>query len=178
VPRLFSAVVPPEPALDHLSEWLSPRMSALGADLRWNPRSRWHITLGFYGDGDDPDRRTVWLRTRLAGLAAPRLRLAGGGTFPGVLWAGVDTDADTDAEVFAAVADAAGAGDDDRLPFRPHLTLARWRRDRAETDSPVTALNGYTGPWFTPDGVVLMRSETARSGFDYTAVERIALAGD
>lgn len=174
MPRLFSAVVPPESALDHLSEWLSPRMSALGTDLRWNPRSRWHITLGFYGNDDDPDRRTAWLRTRLAGLTVPRLRLAGVGTFPGVLWAGVDTGDD----MFPAVAAAAGAGDEDRLPFRPHLTLARWRGDRVKTDSPAVALNGYTGPWFTPDGVVLMRSDTARSGFDYTTVERVALAGD
>ncbi|HEY0804030.1 MAG TPA: 2'-5' RNA ligase family protein, partial [Pseudonocardiaceae bacterium] len=72
--RLFSALVPPAAALDHLAGWLPDQ-----APVRWTPPERRHVTLGFFGDDDDPDRRAKWLRRRVTGRPAPTIRLAGGG---------------------------------------------------------------------------------------------------
>ncbi|HKN96915.1 MAG TPA: RNA 2',3'-cyclic phosphodiesterase, partial [Pseudonocardiaceae bacterium] len=77
--RLFSALVPPAAAVDHLVGWLADRTADLPPEVRWIPAQRWHVTLGFFGDDDDPVRRTRWLRRRTEGRPAPALRLAGGG---------------------------------------------------------------------------------------------------
>jgi 2'-5' RNA ligase len=175
--RLFSALVPPAPVLDHLSEHLA--RSGTDRDvLRWMPADRWHVTLGFFGDDDDPVRRTKWLRRRAGGRPAPRLRLAGGGTFPGVLWVGAHPDTADDERRLAQLARAAGAG---RRDFTAHLTLARWRSGAPEKDMLPDSLAGYTGPWFTPDAVVLMLSDfvvadSGRREPTYTTVERLPLA--
>src|ERR1700743_2167733 len=80
--RLFSALVPPAPVLDDLAARLAAPTTALPPELRRTPRERWHITLGFFGDDDDPVRRAKWLRRRVGGRQAPALRLGGGGGVP------------------------------------------------------------------------------------------------
>jgi 2'-5' RNA ligase len=174
VPRLFSALVPPAAALDHLATWLADHPT--DTPVRWSPRDRWHVTLGFFGDDDDPDRRTKWLRRRVAGRPAPTLRLAGAGTFPGVLWTAVHTGTETDARRLARLAQAAGAGRADRFGFHPHLTLARWRSGTPDSAALIAVFAGYTGPWFTPDELLLMRSVLGSGGPTYTTVDRLPLA--
>jgi 2'-5' RNA ligase len=158
--------VPPAHVVDHLATWLGD--VAGPPELRWTPVDRWHVTLGFFGDDDDPVRRTKWLRRRAEGRQAPALRLAGGGTFPGVLWSGVQT---RDDRLLGRLAQAAGAG---RRGFRPHLTVARWRSGTPDGETLIQLLSGYTGPWFMPDAVVLLRSENQT----YTTVDRLPLARD
>jgi RNA 2',3'-cyclic 3'-phosphodiesterase len=168
--RLFSAIVPPPEVVDDLAGWLAGHKGDLPAELRWTPVDRWHVSLGFFGDDDDPVRRARWLTRRAEGRPAPRLRIAGAGTFPGVLWARVHTD---DERVLGQLAKAAGAG---RRGYRPHLTLARWRSGKPDEMAMVEPFEGYSGPWFTPDVLLLMRSEPGRSGPTYTTVERLPLA--
>jgi 2'-5' RNA ligase len=179
MPRLFSALVPPAAVLGHLSDFLATHTADRDKALRWTPADNWHITLGFFGDDDDPVRRSKWLHRRADGRPAPRLRLAGGGTFPGVLWVGVDTD---DVTVLARLAQAAGAG---RRGYRPHLTLARWRSGEVDQAKLIELFDGYTGPWFIPDELLLMRSDfpgagnggtLERRGPTYTTVDRVSLS--
>jgi 2'-5' RNA ligase len=174
VARLFSALIPPAPVLDHLAVWLADHPT--DTPVRWSPRDRWHVTIGFFGDDDDPDRRTKWLRRRVAGRPAPTLRLAGAGTFHGVLWTGVHTGTEPDARRLARLAQAAGAGRADRSGFHPHLTLARWRAGTPDSAVLIAVFAGYTGPWFTPDELLLMRSELGSGGPTYTTVDRLPLA--
>ncbi|HEY3753970.1 MAG TPA: 2'-5' RNA ligase family protein [Pseudonocardiaceae bacterium] len=178
--RLFSALVPPAAVLDHLTDHLADQSARLPTGLRWTPADRWHVTLRFYGDGDDPVTRAAWLRERVEGRVAPRLRLTGGGTFAGVLWAGVHAATVVDERRFAELAEAAGA---DGTEFRAHLTLARWRASRQvpEKIAPTDFLLGYTGPWFVPEVALLMRSDftagdEGRREPIYTTVERLPLA--
>jgi 2'-5' RNA ligase len=178
--RLFSALVPPASAIDHLADHVADQATRLPTGVRWTPADRWHVTLGFFGDDDDPVHRAAWLRERTEGRTAPRLRLAGGGTFPGVLWADVHADTADDVRWFAELASAAGADGDG---FRPHLTLARWRAARRvpEKVAPTDFLLGYTGPWFVPEAALLMRSDFTigdEGGREptYTTVERLPLA--
>lgn len=169
--RLFSALVPPPDAIDDLDARLAG-LQAQQPRLRFTPAERWHVTLGFFGDGDDPRRRSAWLSRRLAGRAEVRLRLAGGGTFPGVLWVGVESAGERDAEALRRLAQAAGAG---RRGFTAHLTVARWRDrgvSRAEAAGPLAA---YIGPWFTAREVALMRSDQGAGGPRYTVIARLSL---
>jgi 2'-5' RNA ligase len=81
------------------------------------------------------------------------LRLAGSGRFgslcrPQVAWAGLEGDVEPLVELVGRLAAAARALElpvEDR-PFRPHLTLGRWR-PRAPADGALTdRLAGYRGP--------------------------------
>jgi 2'-5' RNA ligase len=167
VARLFTAIVPPEPVRARLGGLLEPLREGT-AGLRWTPRERWHVTLGFFGDEDDPALRTRWLHDRAEGLPAPALRLAGAGTFRGVLWVGVEA---ADPERFRRLARACGA---DRRRFRAHLTVASWRR-RADTAGARDALGEFAGEWFTPAEVVLVRSDLDHTGPHYSRVTSVPL---
>jgi len=169
--RLFSALVPPEAVVADLAARVA-EVDSVVSTLRWTPAQRWHVTLGFFGDSDDPRRRTAWLRRRAQGLTAPRLRLAGGGTFPGALWVGVVAATDDDVRVLARLAKAAGAG---RQGYRPHLTVARWRAGQPDKGILRDLFADYLGPWFTPMDVVLMHSLRAASGLVYTPLDRVPL---
>lgn len=165
--RLFSAVVPPAAALDELDTAVRQARAAVG-ELRWIPQRSWHVTLCFYGE-DDPEARAAWLGDRLAAAPARPLSLTGSGTFPGVLWVGVSGE-------LADLASAAGADDDPR-PYHPHLTLARWRRDRgrraaAEAAVAAESLASFRGAAWQVAEVVLIRSELSRAGARYAVHHR------
>lgn len=163
--RLFTAVVPPAGAVDALARDVARLPSVPG--LRWTPRSQWHITLGFFGT-DDVGARQEWLGPRLAGIAAPRIRLAGSGTFSGVLWCGVG------GEDIAELAAAAGA-DEQRRAFHPHVTLARGRPPGG-IDPVAELLGDHRGPRWTASEVVLLRSDRGSAGPVYTHVARYPLS--
>jgi 2'-5' RNA ligase len=173
MPRLFSALVPPEPAIRHLARHID---SSAAEDVRWVPVATWHVTLGFFGDADDLTQRAAWLRARITG-SGPRLRLAGGGSFPGVLWIGVAAEAEPGNRRLAEIAEAAGAGLEDR-EFRPHLTVARARRrqGRRAIDALAGTLADYVGPQWLASEVVLFSSQQTAEGPHYREVERFPLA--
>jgi RNA 2',3'-cyclic 3'-phosphodiesterase len=99
--------------------------------------------------------------------AAPpmTLRMAGGGRFgslrrPQVAWAGIEGDVEPLVELAArltAVARKLGLPVEER-PFRPHLTLGRWR-PRAPADGTLPdRLAGYRGPTWPVTEVRLLDS--------------------
>lgn len=149
--RLFSALRPAKGAAADLAERLSE-------PDRFEPRSRWHITLCFYGEADAAARADQ-LRARLDGVWAPRLRLAGSGRFGRVYFAAVE---ERRPGSLQALASACGAG----AEYRPHLTLSR-RADRLASDP----LDGYLGPWFTAAEAVLLASAHGQ----YRVMDRFAL---
>ncbi|AWZ09094.1 MULTISPECIES: RNA 2',3'-cyclic phosphodiesterase [unclassified Streptomyces] len=153
--RLFVALAPPDEAKDELARALRPAYEAY-PHMRWNRIEDWHITLAFLGEL--PVGAASLLQPPLAELAAARgpvrLGLRGGGHFgERVLWSGIDGDVDglhllaTDVR---AVVKECGIPFEDR-PLRPHLTLARARRNDASSAVEAAAgLAGFTGrPWPT-----------------------------
>lgn len=168
--RLFSAILVPEQHLAELAEIIEgPRERH--PEFRWAPAGNWHITLGYYG-GVEPagvDSRLSWLRERLDGQPAPKLRLAGAGTFPQVLWAGVESDG------LAGLARLAGAETDGRA-YHAHLTLARHTPEQTGAAQAVAAgLAGYRSPEWTAAETVLMTSERIENQQVYRVAGRIAL---
>ncbi len=151
--RVFVALAPPDPAKDELARALGPAYAAYPR-LRWNRIEDWHLTLAFLGE--QPAAALDLLRPALAGLAAARtplsFALTGGGHFDErVLWSGVEGDIDAlqmlAGEVRALVKGCGVAFEERRL--RPHLTLARARRDDPASVTAVAAsLGGFAGqPW-------------------------------
>jgi RNA 2',3'-cyclic 3'-phosphodiesterase len=99
--------------------------------------------------------------------AAPpmTLRLAGGGRFgssrrPQVAWAGLDGDVAPLVDLarrLAAVARSLRLAVEDR-PFRPHLTIGRWRPGRPADGTVVDRLADYRGPAWPVTEVRLLDS--------------------
>jgi 2'-5' RNA ligase len=122
---------------------------------RWSTPDRWHLTLLFLGDipaGRLPD---LVDRAGPAVAAAPAMTLwlAGGGRFgsqrrPQVAWAGLDGDVRPLADLAGRLAAAARSLrlEVEERPFRPHLTLGRWRPGRPADAAVVDRLADYHGP--------------------------------
>ncbi|WP_024877469.1 2'-5' RNA ligase family protein [Saccharomonospora piscinae] len=176
--KLFSAVVPPPEVVTALRRELRSHRVEGDSALRWTAAARWHVTLGFYGH-EPPEPRSRWLRERLSGQAATEVRLAGAGSFRGVLWLGVR------GEGLSALAEAARPECGDR-PYVGHLTLALARRGTHREDRAARAaierwrrsLTAFAGPAWTAREVVLLRSDPAGepgAGPRYGVVDRIGL---
>ncbi|MFF4596605.1 RNA 2',3'-cyclic phosphodiesterase [Amycolatopsis sp. NPDC001319] len=161
--RLFTALRPPADVVAAVALSLGEP----GPGLRWSPPEDWHVTLAYYGEAD-PEERAADLVPALAGRPAVDVRLTGPGTFPGVLWLGVAGDGLT------RLAEAAGADQEER-PYRAHLTLARYPRDRRGAATPWTQrLAGFASREWTAREVVLMGSAET-SGPRYRALRTFPL---
>lgn len=176
--RLFAAVDPPAEVRASLTASLGPDRDEL---MRWIRPEQWHLTLAFYGEVDEA--KVDKLQDGLA-RAAERtrpfgVRLATAGTFPKqsararVLWVGLDGEVDA----MRRLADrCAGAGRrarisvDDRK-FRPHLTLARARRDTVDAADVVGRMASYASPWWTVTSLRLVHSTLGREVHHETLCE-------
>ncbi|MEV7525128.1 RNA 2',3'-cyclic phosphodiesterase [Streptomyces sp. NPDC091371] len=153
--RIFIALAPPDDAKQELERVLGPAYAAYPR-MRWNRIEDWHITLAFLGEL--PVAAVPLLRPPLAELVAARrpLRLAlrGGGHFDErVLWTGIDGDLEELhllADDVRALVKECGIPYEGR-PLRPHLTLARSRRNEPPHAVEAAAgLAAFTGrPWHT-----------------------------
>jgi 2'-5' RNA ligase len=165
------AVVPPAPALADLERAVAPLRDAPGAP-RWTPPDRWHLTLLFLGTV--PAGVVPPLTAALGAAVAPTpplvLRLAGAGRFgshrrPQVAWTGVEGDVGPLAELAGRLAAAARRlrlEVEDR-PFRPHLTLGRWRPRQPADGDLLDRLAGYEGPSWPVAAVELVESRLGPS---------------
>jgi 2'-5' RNA ligase len=130
-------------------------LRGLSGAPRWTTPDRWHLTLLFLGAVPDELVESLVAASGPAVGGAPpmTLRLAGGGRFgsarrPQVAWAGLAGDVDPLAALagrLAAVARSLRLPVDDR-PFRPHLTLGRWRPRQPADGSLTDRLADYRGP--------------------------------
>lgn len=175
---MFIALAPPDAAKQELAGELRPAYDA-HPRMRWNRVEDWHITLAFLGEIPvDAVALLRPPLARLAAARRPvTLALRGGGHFDErVLWSGVGGELDElhllAAEVRSVVKGCGieGRGGKDRgteergtedrgsedrgvaferRPLRPHLTLARARRDDPHAVPDVAAaLAGFVGrPW-------------------------------
>lgn len=142
--RLFVSLRLPPPARAHLA-------SALHG-VRTTDVGQWHVTLAFVGEWEAPDRLVPGLAAAAATFPPLVLRVRDAGTFPGVLWVGLDGDVEGLRRLAAGVEDACRAAgvELERRPFRPHVTVAR--------RAPASVLRGYEGPEWTAREVELVRS--------------------
>jgi 2'-5' RNA ligase len=112
------------------------------------------------------------------------LRLAGGGRFgsarrPQVAWVGLDGDVAPLVDLagrLAAVARSLRPAVEDR-PFRPHLTVGRWRVGRPADSSVMDRLAAYRGPAWPVTEVWLLDSHLGpEPRYDRVAAWRVGCA--
>lgn len=163
---MFVALVPPDPVLEDLGEFLAPRQEA-EPGFRWTAPDQWHVTLAFMPAV--PERVLDDLLARLERAAARRSRfdvvLGGGGAFPHpagakVLYTRVETAAQEELRRLAAGARAAAGKAGAEAAggrFRPHLTLARTGRPRDVTRW-IRVLDSYRGPTWEASEITLVAS--------------------
>ena len=94
-----------------------------------------------------------------------------------VYWLGV-ADPEPIAAVHEAVMDAAGrfVRPRDVVSYRPHLTLARMSSPRNVTAEAEALAGVAIGPPFVVEEIVLVESETRRTGAVYHPIARLPLA--
>ena len=164
---MFAALVPPDPVLEDLAEFLAPRQEA-ESGFRWTVPEQWHLTLAFMGSV--ADRSLDDLVERLGRAAARRtgldLTLVGGGAFPNparakVLFAAVDAAGREDElrhlAVGARAAAAKAGAESEGGRFHPHITLARIGRP-AEVTRWLRILDAYRGPTWRATELSLIES--------------------
>jgi RNA 2',3'-cyclic 3'-phosphodiesterase len=161
-------------ALADLQRQLAPRL----AGIRFVRPEGSHLTLRFLGDASAAqlERLRPLLAEAAAACAPGEARVAEVGTFPErgcprVLWLGLAVPPQV-LELQQACERAArqlGFTPETR-PFRPHLTLGRWRDRAPHPELPAVDL-GTT----RLETLVLYESELCRDGAAYTALARFAL---
>ena len=109
------------------------------AGMRWTDPEGWHLTLAFLGPIDAASIPELVEQLAAVAQAHPTTRSATGGlgAFPTpaharVAWYGVEDADDRLSHLASAVAVALALDGDGSRPFRPHLTLARARREAAD----------------------------------------------
>ena len=174
---------------DHVKERLARVIAELGAcraDVRWSHADSMHLTLKFLGNVDVRDLVAVdEALIRVAGAAqSARGRLCDIGSFPHisrprVLWAGLQTDGDGLANLYAATeAELSELGfPREKRRFHAHVTIGRVRGNRGlealrEADGRQTGFG--SGP-FAIDSFTLFESELRRRGARHTALARYRL---
>jgi len=179
VTRAFVAVRVPELVLDAIAG----RVSDLALPGRRTQREQWHLTLQFLGNSADVDA----VATALGGITGPRAsaRIGGAGAFPDVrrarvLWLGLLNGAETLSALAGAVSErmAPLGHAAEARPFRPHVTLARYR---APTDvrAAVAAIgDAPVGPGWEVDALTVYESRLRSDGAEYVARATIPIIAD
>ena len=152
------------------------------AELRPVPVEAMHLTLAFLGErpGADVEPLADALARSLGRCAPPRAARAVGGLWlsprrPHVLTAAVEDPSGALAAMQDAVSRACARAvgwEPERRAFRPHVTVARARRNtHVRRPRPLPALPAAAcAPWTTGGGVALLRSSPAPGGSQYASV--------
>lgn len=170
--------------LTRLQDRLRPGLKA-----SWTRPEAMHLTLHFLGDVEatSVDAITAALRTTCGGVDAFAVAARGLGVFPSprrprVLWAGID-DAEPLVQLQRLLGESLrGCGVElDSRPYRPHLTLARFRKPLArQTLSFLCSILRDEQRDFTSVPVAevrLYRSDLLPGGARYSVLSGAPLAG-
>ena len=174
--RAFVAVRLPEPVLGAIAGCVD-HVTVSG---RATTREQWHLTLQFLGDDADVEA----VARALGGLEAigGRAQIGGAGAFPDerrarVLWLGLAEGTAVVTRLAAAVATRLaplGHAADPR-PYRPHLTLARYRAPTDVHDLVGVLGRERVGPAWDLDAVTVYESRRRPDGAEYVARATIPL---
>jgi 2'-5' RNA ligase len=176
--RAFVAVEIPEGPRQAVADLMRRLRPQADPGLRWVREEALHLTLRFLGWTDPATVDGLRAPLAAAAAACPKfaMRLRGLGTFPEggrprVLWVGLEVpkEALVLQEACERIAVEAGFAPELR-PFRPHLTLGRWKDRGSRPALPPADLG--EGTVFR---LVLFRSDLHPAGAVYTPIETFPL---
>ena len=169
--RLFVAIRPPEDIRDLLIDAMDDSPA-----LRWVGDEQLHLTLRFIGEVERPVANDIAAALHRLRSSAFALRVTGVGKFEqrngGALWAAIQP-----AEPVSALAakieralQQVGLEAEHRA-FKPHITLARWKRRNSEAVEAFLRRNSdLLSPSFQVDEFILFESRLSRHGAHYEPV--------
>jgi len=182
--RLFIALEIPSVVRENLTALLES-LRAISRELKWVRPENLHVTLKFLGEV--PETEVDAIRIALAGIRSERpvsLEFHSLGFFPNakhprVFWAGIEASPN----LKKLAGDIEGAMEKRGIPresreFSPHLTLARFERQRPP-DKLLSAILENTQREFgslRTNEFHLVQSKLKSSGAEYTTVARFAFA--
>ena len=159
-------------------------------DVKWVRPASVHLTVVFLGSVDEEAIPALSKEVRrvCAGFGPFRLAARGTGFFPNprrprVIWLGLEGDVERMAglrDALQEVLEPFGTQREKR-PFRPHLTLGRFRKGGIMDDRLAAAMEGWAeveSPACVLDELVFFRSDLRRGGAIYTVLDRFSLEGD
>lgn len=185
MPRLFSAIDLGPSARERVAAEQHRLAATLdAASLRWVSSEHLHLTLVFIGQVPEDCAGGIVLAMQAAIPQQPfRCELGGFGIFPShgaprTLWLGVRTGADAVVRVQQAIAarcQALGVLLEKR-PFRPHLTLARWRDGRRSARPRHLGGGDEIVAVVDVNAVTLFQSRLSSKGSTYTVLAQSPLS--
>lgn len=184
--RVFVALDIPDEVRRRIAE-VSARLSRACPQARWARVDGLHVTLKFIGEA--PPDRVERIRVRLSSIRSPapvEMSFRGAGFFPNersprVFWVGIEATPNL-AELAADVdrnLELLGIPPEPR-PFRPHLTLARFKSGEGLVSLRETLRGLGTlefGSTRTRE-LCLYQSQLKRGGAEYTRLARFDFVGD
>lgn len=186
--RAFLAVEIQEAAQEHLSDVIR-QLSLTTSRVKWVDPRQIHVTLKFFADLTPHNRSVVEAALgEIASSVSPMpLAVRGLGAFRSgarmrVLWAGLE-DPTGGLSAFQASMEQALEGRGiprEERPFRPHLTLGRFREPSAEPrlEDLLHKLKAFDAGAFESDRVTLFRSRLTPAGPRYDVLRRWPLGGE
>lgn len=182
--RLFICMNLPDQIHKHVTD-LVHDLKLMGRGVRWVRPEGMHLTLKFLGDAypDQVDEIARVLEQILTGFKPMTIKVKELGAFPSyrrprVFWAGLE-DASGELVRLAKAIETAmvrlGFPREDR-PYTPHLTLGRIKMQNTLVHiiNHMQSTNFDAGE-FTPDQVVIMRSDLNREYAVYTPLKLLSL---
>lgn len=168
-------------------EGVLPDFREASRDVKWVRPERVHLTVVFLGSLPEDSLEGVKQAAAEActGVAPFRLAVRGTGFFPNarrprVVWLGLEGEIERMGvlrDTLQVALESFGIQRETR-PFRPHLTLGRFRKQGRMNRSLEEAMARHqdvSSPECTLSELVLFRSELRRTGAVYTALERFPL---
>jgi 2'-5' RNA ligase len=179
--RLFVALDLPEETKREIEE-ARARLAPNDPALRWEPRTKWHLTLKFLGDADERQTEgTIDALETFRGSGAYACALERFGFFfrngkPAILWAGVRVP-DALRETARAIDEATAAlgFPKERRAFTPHATLLRIKRGFPKRAIDEFTNHRFDAREFRARTITLYESRLRPSGSVYTPTHTIEL---
>lgn len=177
MPRLFIGLELPDTVTNTL---LSLHRTITGA--RWQSAEQLHLTLRFIGQVDDAMAQAIHQTlTRVEAarfdIALQRISCQGNPNHPRTLWAGVRPTAPlvTLHSEIGNQLSTVGLTPENRR-YRPHVTLARFRKNAASVANFLAAHGDLDLPAFTVTHFTLFKSTVSQDGSRYDVIERYPLS--
>ena len=185
--RTFLAIDLPS-SLQSVIEQKTKKIKRELSGISWSKQENLHVNLRFVGDTTESqvDQIRQAVEQEVSHVSSFALELKGFGVFPDnrsprVLWIGLGGALDsltTLAECVGLAVVPLGFPQEDR-PFRPHLTVARVKKDHREVGRTLDALGVFTDPFFCGplpvERVTLFKSELRPGGAVYTKLWNVSL---